>query len=92
MPMRIKVKPESLARVNTMRVDDHFLAREFVKPEKTYEVLEVKEELQMMTVWSYRSEEPVLVRKDASTVSYYVIMTEKSEEHEFLAEDFVIVG
>lgn len=82
---KVIVKPECLARVNTLRIDDIFIPKEYLKLGKEYEVLEQITETKVIERVDFKKERTSVVKEEVS--KYYKIRSEFDTE-EFLASDF----
>ena len=85
---KVKVKKNRIERVNKMRIDDHFFDKEFLKPDKVYEVVEERRDINMTKTTNFRSGVPTVKQNILDETVYYVILTDNDGEQEFLADDF----
>ena len=82
---KVIVKPESLERVNILRIDDIFIPREYFKLGKEYEVLEERIEKKVIETKNFKTGKISISEKDV--VKYFLMKTE-FETEEVLASDF----
>ena len=82
---KVIVKPESLKRVNILRIDDIYIPREYFKLGKEYEVIEERIEKKVIKTKNFKTGETSVAEEN---VTRYFLMETEFETEEVLASDF----
>ena len=87
----VRAKPESLSRLNILRVDDIEIPAKLIDINKVYVVLQERKEIQTTVIIDHRGSSPIVKERKDNITLYYTIVTEEGSAEEFLAEDFTVV-
>ena len=82
---KVMVKPESIKRVNILRIDDIYIPREYFKLGEEYEVIEERIEKKVIETKNFKTGNVSFAEED---VTKYFLMETEFETEEVLASDF----